>query len=345
MVDIQVLDGGSENKKGMELIFGPHQTLLIHCPPHVLHLLWGDFTKPNRSFIQQLNFAGNWIRQNFNILRKYLPLSARQERKETSEKLRKAEHLPQGVDTRWNSHLEEILVLLSWIGHLQIGMFKNFGKQLLSKNKTNSSLQIVFCILKDETFLNTCKILVVLGTTIFKPLLGFFESEGGFYLGDMCSRLLDVEKQIDNVIEDIETSFASVFKAEEFIEYELGDDHWKTQISELLTILKQSFLDRFKCWKTLPFRISALGGANKQLRCDVAKELLLLKAKSHDELHALGFKSWMFELFKPKVLDELKNVARGQDAPTIQQFHKNHLALPEATMLTPKECFPSSSDT
>lgn len=56
MVDIQV-----ENKKGMELIFGPHQTLLIHCPPHVLHLLWGDFTKPNRSFIQQLNFAGNWI--------------------------------------------------------------------------------------------------------------------------------------------------------------------------------------------------------------------------------------------------------------------------------------------
>jgi len=54
--------------------------------------------------------------------------------------------------------------------------------------------------------------------------------------------LLDVEKQIDNVIEDIETSFASVFKAEEFIEYELGDDHWKTQISELLTILLESLL-------------------------------------------------------------------------------------------------------
>jgi len=73
----------------------------------------------------------------------------------TPDKTGESVAVAQGVDTRWNSHLEEILVLLSWIGHLQIGMFKNFGKQLLSKNKTNSSLQIVFCILKDETFLNT----------------------------------------------------------------------------------------------------------------------------------------------------------------------------------------------
>lgn len=86
MVDILVLDGGSENQKGVDLTFEAHQTLLIHCPPHVLHLLWGDITKPDLSFLRQLNFAGNWIRNHFNVIRKYVPLSSRQMQKENAKK-------------------------------------------------------------------------------------------------------------------------------------------------------------------------------------------------------------------------------------------------------------------
>lgn len=224
MVDIQVLDGGSENQKGVDIAFEKHQTLLIHCPPHLLHLTWGDFTKPkkDRTFLQQLNFVGNWVRHNFHILRKYLPLSGRQKMKENAEKLSKPEHLPQGIETRWNSYLEEILVLLDYIKDLQNGIFRNWAKELCSRNKNNKTVQIVYAILKDEDFNETCRILAVIGTKVFKPLLGFFESKGLF----VCLFVFLTESKVVFTLEICATNLLK----------------WRRNLIQCLKILRKNLL-------------------------------------------------------------------------------------------------------